>query len=242
MIYRIIFFLLILCEMTFPQQASKIFFNSWVDRDFYNCITSGGTPVECTLKKPAKYLYFIPGTDSVLIASFVEGLKVKYSVKDPDTLIISRTYNPKIKYVITLSPGIDAAIILEEPDNVKTELVALDKKYYEREGAVRFVNDRYFSGIYTSGSDSSIKVTFTGEGKVSGIKDYDRYKIGIMPVEGPFFESVIFYKGRNYQEIYHWKRTGSKLTLYNLSEGEEGNNTFFHRKITDKYLELTMDK
>ena len=236
--------------LLFPQENSAInpeFYKTWLRYEFYNDIMQGKTPGESMKMQPVMQLFFSQNKNTVLIGSFNEGLNREYKVVTPDTLeIYKQSNNGKLEFTISLSKENNETKLLVDDGNKKMIFKGLDKKYYD-EGKVvdYFINDKLLAGEYVSTKDSTTKVIFTFDGKITGLKNFTEYSIPTFAIGMPInFDTIILTSkdnGKRKHEVFHWKKSGDKITLYNiskLSDNEMDGGRYLNSKILDKYLEL----
>ena len=122
----------------------------------------------------------------------------------------------------------------------------LDKRYYTKgKGVDYFINDRLIAGNYVSTEDPTLKVIFSFDGKITGLKNFTEYSIPKFGIGLPLdFNTIILTSkdnGKRESEVFHWKKSGDKITLYNISKSsddEMDGGRYLDSKILDKYLEL----
>ncbi len=233
-------FFIILSGLSLPQRKAmnEQFYNSWLRSKYFDEIQRGETPLECMKMESVMQLYFFKGTDSVLIGSFNEGIIKEYSVESYDTLIV-RDPNDlgKPKFIISICNKNGLMLIIDDGYK-KTKFKVLEKKYYCRNGVDLFINDHFFTGVYESVTDSTLKVSFSRQGKIEGLDNVDNYRITKFAIDVPKFETVTFYLGNKFQKTFHWQKSGANIILYNLSNEDYNNLPSPNSVISGKYLEL----
>ena len=236
--------------LLFPQENSTInpeFYKTWLRYEFYSDIMRGKTPRESMKMQPVMQLFFSQNKNTVLIGSFNEELDRKFKVVTPDTIEIYKQSNNKTpEFTISLFEDNNETKLLVDDGKEKMIFKGLDKKYYdEGKGVNYFINDRLIAGEYVSTEDSTTKVIFTFDGKITGLKNFKKYLIPIFGIGLPLdFDTIILaYRnnGKRKHEVFHWKKSGDKITLYNISKSsddEMDGGRYLNSKILDKYLEL----
>lgn len=245
--------LLLLCIAinfpSFPECKDKLnpdFYRTWLRYEFYQDIMEGKTPLESMKMQPIMQLYFYPDTNLVLIGSFNEGMKWNFTITGTDTITIYYLYGKgKVEFTIfLLEKNYEKRLVVDDGIE-KMVFIELDEKYYCRNGVIYFVNDKLITGEYVSSEDSSIKVTFSTEGKVEGLYNYSKYDIPLVLFELPNdFDTIILRcKARNSDcpEVFHWKRSSNSFILYYLEPNSNDVNDgmrYYNAQIGDKYIEL----
>lgn len=236
----------VLSSLEYAQNnISSEFYHTWLRYEYYIDICSGKTPRESMKEEPIMQLYFFESKNKVLIGSFSDGMTRDFTIKNIDTILVFNLYNAEIiDYTISLN-HFENETILRVNDGKKTlSLIGLDKKYYRRDGVDCFINDKFITGDYISLTDSTLKVSFYTDGGIKGLKNYYRYWIPNILYELPKdFNTIEFiYKqnGRNFSEVFHWKKHNDSIIFYNLEKSSDPLVGFEYRnaKILDKYLEL----
>lgn len=249
-----IFFLLIIVTVlnisSLSQESLVLnpeFYHTWLRYEYYQDIMEGKTPREWKKMSPMLELYFYPGTNLILIGFFFEGMELNYVLKNPDSLIVYEQFRPeKVLYVISLTK-VNSESLLSVYDGSENKFFhCLDKKYYRRDGVECFVNDKMIAGEYVSAEDTSLKVSFSTEGKVEGLNDYSKYIIPLSTFELPEdFDTIILrcnISDADCPEVFHWKRSGSSFILYYLKPTSDDVNYamryYNNAEIGDKFIEL----
>ncbi|MBZ0198733.1 MAG: hypothetical protein K8H86_02620 [Ignavibacteriaceae bacterium] len=239
MIYQMFLFCIILSGLSLPQKKAmnEQFYNSWLRSEYFDEIKRGETPLECMKMEYVMQLYFFKGTDSVLIGSFNEGIIKEYSVESFDSLIVCDPNDlGKPKFIISICNENGLMLIIDDGYK-KIKFRVLEKKYYRRNGVDLFINDHFFTGDYESAQDSTLKVSFSRQGKIEELNNVDRYKITLFAVDVPKIETVTFYLGHKFHKTFHWQKSGENIILYNLSN-EDNSWPGPNSVISGKYLEL----
>lgn len=241
--------LLILLNSVIHPQIKEInpdLYSTWLRYEFYKDIESGKTPRESMRMEFMMQIYFFEESNEVLFGSFNEGVIADYFIINEYSVEV---YNkPGIYgngFIASLIRENDETFLLIDYEKEKILFKKLDKKYYHRDGVQYFVNDRFITGKYISSADSTNKIEFYTDGRVEGIKNYFKYDIPLFGFELPLdFNTIIMRYLQNSQreiDVYHWKRTGDTLILYNLklaSDNPDDPTRYIYSQIADKYLEL----
>jgi len=241
------------CSLILPQEQIKPnpeFYHTWLQYDLYEHLMSGKTPNE--FHSPFNFVaqvYFPENSDKVLIGSFNEGVHYEFKVINKDTIEVLYPGQDRKEYVLTLQKINHETILVVRSGNIKYLLASLDDEYHAHSGVDYFVNDIFFTGNYIVEEDSTIRITFSSDGGVLGINSFNEYYIHVgrnfFPKD---FDSVLLHeiitKGNTKKVkehmLLHWKKSGDKLILYNISPPPENSCGYeiYDMKILDKYLTL----
>lgn len=223
------------------------FYKTWLRYEFYSDIMQGKTPRESMKMQPVMQLVFSQNKSTVLITSFTEGLNREYKVISPDTIkVYAALNNGKLDYTISLLRGGNETKLLVDNGKEKMTFRGLDKKYYYgSKGVEHFINDKLIAGKYILAEDPASEVTFSFDGKITGLKDFSEYTIPIFGIGLPTdFDTIVLtskVNGKRKSEVFHWERSNNNIILYNISkssENEMDGSKYSNSKILDKYLEL----
>ena len=245
--------LFLLTDIFFPQESIKPnpeFYHTWLQYDLYVHLMSGKTPNE--FHSPFNFVaqvYFPENSDTVLIGSFNEGAHYHFKVINKDTIEVFYPGRDRIEYILTIEKINDKSILDIKSGDKKYLLASLDDEYHAHSGVDYFVNDKFFTGNYIAEEDSNIKITFTSDGRVLGLNNSNEYYIHVgrnfFPKD---FDSVLLSeivtkeRGKKVRDhlLFHWKKLGDKLILYNVSPSPEDmiDHGKYDMKILDKYLTL----
>ena len=254
--YRIICFLVglfVLSSVLLAQEQIKPnpeFYHTWLQYDLYVHLMSGKTPNE--FPSPFNFVaqvYFPENSDRVLIGSFNEGAHYQFKVINKDTIEVFYPSRDRTEFVLNLEKINDKTILDIKSGNKKYLLASLDDAYHAHSGVDYFVNDKFFTGNYIAEEDSNIKITFTSDGRLMGIENFNEYYIHVgrnfFPKD---FDSVLLSeivtneKSKKVKDhlLLHWKKLEDKLILYNVSPSPEDmiDHGKYDRKVLDKYLTL----
>ncbi|MEW6196097.1 MAG: hypothetical protein AB1521_13185 [Bacteroidota bacterium] len=234
----LVLFLFISSFFSFSHGQNNInsdFYRTWLIYEYYKDIESGKTPYELYGKmKPIMQLYFFEGHNKVLMGSFAEGLQKDFVIKNFDTIIVN---DDEIKFTIFLLKDNGEIKLMVDNGRVGIVFKGLDKKYYDRQGVDWFINDRFITGNYIAATDSSQLITFSYDGSVAGIKNFNKYRIPLFQTGIPADFNTIFLQEEPINGgagiLLHWGNYDGRLILYDLTD-EEGPDD----KIKSKYLEL----
>lgn len=241
--------LVILNLPSLPEVKEKLnpkFYHSWLRYEYYQDIMEGKTPMEAMKMQPIMQLYFYPDTNLVLMGSFVEGVKWNYKIRSNDTIVIHDLNDKRrIEFVISLKNDLDGIKLYVDDGKKIAGFIALEQKYNRSNGIVPFINDRFIEGNYRSLHDSTTKVSFTSDGKVSGLEKFYEYSVDLVWYGAPTrYDAITFrYKlnGETEFKLFHWRKNDDRLTLYNIEPSSEDiplEFRYFNGTIGDKYIDL----
>ncbi len=242
-------FLVIINFTSLAQERVKLdpkFYRTWLRHEFYQDIMKGKTPRESMKMEPLMQLYFFPDTNLVLIGSFVEGMQWNFTITGTETITIYDLYDKgKIEFTIFLFEQDNEKRLVVDDGIEKMVFIGLDERYHNRNGVVPFINDRFITGDYVSADDSSLKVSFSSDGKVSGLKNYFEYGIPLfwIGLTEDFDMIILRYRleGIRHFDGFHWKKSDDKLILFNIEPSDDDIDSeirYRNAKILDKYVEL----
>jgi len=228
------------------------FYHTWLQYDLYEHLMSGKTPSE--FQSPLNLVaqvYFYENSKRILIGNFYEGVHQQFKVKNKDTIEVTYPGTNKIEFVLTLTAINDKTVLVIKREDKTYFLASLDDKYHVENGIDYFINDKFFTGNYISEDDSTQKITFTSDGKVIGIDNFNEYTLPIEGVPLPReYDIVLLFvinkaTGRinqNLTTMMHWKKSKDKITLYKVSRNATSecdvDGKFIGAKILGKYLTL----
>lgn len=242
------------CSIILSQEEIKPnpeFYHTWLQRDFYEGLMNGKTPNESHSDLDlVTQVYFYENSERILIGSFWEGAHQLFKVINKDTIEVPIPGTNKIAFVLTLIVINDKTVLVINDGDKTYSFAALDDKYHVESGINYFINDKIFTGNYIAVEDSSIKITFTSEGTVFGLNNFNEYRI---PVVGVFipreFDCVLFHEiltephSKKVKDhlLLHWEKSNDKIVLYNVSKRADDfdvHGKYIGSKILDKYLTL----
>ena len=253
-IFSLIICLFVLNSVSPAQEQIKPnpeFYHTWLQRDFYEGLMSGKTPIELhSLFELVTHVYFYENNERILIGSFWEGVHQLFKVINKDTIEVLYPGTNKIEFVLTMTVINDKTVLVIKREDKTYFLASLDAKYHVESGIDYFINDKFLAGNYIAVEDSSIKITFTSEGTVFGLNNFNEYRI---PVVGVFipreFDCVLFHEiltkphSKKVKDhlLLHWEKSNDKIVLYNVSKRTDdfdAHGKYIGSKILDKYLTL----
>jgi hypothetical protein len=232
----------------YPQISKNLsdeFYRSWLISEYYDEIKNGKMPTEINFNKPILQFHFFEGKDSAFCFSICDGMERDFEIKSSDTVIIYQQFNKsKIEFVISLFKENDESKLLADDGNEKYVFIGLDKKYTDYFTVSHFINEELIQGEYISSTDSTVQVTFTADGKVTGLKNLARYRIPLQIIDVPKdFPVIIFYDDyMNKLKVFNINKTGDVIQLFNIFEEENDSSRYGEAKILDKFVELKKRK
>lgn len=247
--------LFLLSSVSLTQEQIKPnpeFYHTWLWTDFYESLMNNKTPYELyPLPIHTMQLYFDKDENEVFYGTFHEGITKRFRVISNDTIEIIDAENKSKKLIIYLSEIMGQPNLVINDEGKTFFYSALNDKYNFRDGVHSFINDKFFTGNYNSEDDSTQKITFTSDGKVMGIDNFNEYTLPIEGVPLPReYDIALFFvvnktTGRRDQKLttmMHWEKSNDKITLYNVSSNVTDeystDGKFIGAKILDKYLTL----
>ncbi|MCK9426198.1 MAG: hypothetical protein M0Q21_09180 [Ignavibacteriaceae bacterium] len=245
--------LFLLTDTFFPQESIKPnpeFYHTWLQRDFYEGLMNGKTPNELhSLLALVTHVYFYENSESILIGSFYEGVHQLFKVINRDTIEVPYPGTNKIEFVLTLTVINDKTVLVIKREDKTYFLASLDDKYHVENGIDYFINDKFFTGNYVAAEDSSLKITFTSDGGVKGLNNFNEYRVPVVGVFVPrdfdcvSLNEIITEPGRRKVKdhlLLYWEKSKDTLILYNVSPSleDEMDHEKHDIKIGDKYLTL----
>lgn len=228
------------------------FYHTWLWADFYSGLMNDKTPCQLyPLPNHTMQLYFNKNENEVLYGTFHEGITKKFRVLSKDTIEVIDAENKSKRLIICLSKIKEQSNLVIQNEGKTFIYSALDDKYNFRHGVDYFINDKYFTGNYISEDDSTQKITFTSDGRVMGINNFNEYTLPIegVPLPREYDIALLFEinkatgrRDKNLTIMMHWKKSKDKITLYNVSSNATSeydfHGKFIGAKILDKYLTL----
>lgn len=227
------------------------FYHTWLQYDLYEHLMSGKTPHEFGEDfQLVSQVYFPNNGGRILIGSFYEGVDYKFKILTKDKIEVFYPGKSKTVYVLSLVKINDKTVLKIEGEDKKYLLASLDDKYHAHSGMDYFINDKFFTGNYVAEEDSSLKITFTSDGRITGLNNFNEYRVPVAGVLIPRdFDCVFLYeiitesgskKVKDYI-MFHWKKSDNGITFYNLSKSSndpQNIGRYYDTKILDKYLTL----
>ncbi|MDP1993844.1 MAG: hypothetical protein Q8K40_01220, partial [Ignavibacteria bacterium] len=173
-----------------------------------------------------------------------------FKVINKDTIEVFYPGRDRTEFVLTLERINDKTVLDIKGGDKKYLLASLDDAYHAHSGVDYFINDKFFTGNYIAEEDSNIKITFTSNGTIYGLNNFNKYVIPVVGVHIPRdFDCVLFHEivtephSKKVKEhlMMHWKKSEDGIILYNLSKSSHDPNDierYIGTKILDKYLTL----
>ncbi len=212
------------------NKLDKKFFNMWVFEPYQSGIENGIPPLK-NWEKFSFHIYQIfvdKNSNKVVLGSFGEIVELEYEILSIESIKVGQ-------FVLTIDKDY---LILKTDDNSIYRYSLLGEPYNKPDGINRYLNDKFFTGIYHDLNNENISVQFYTDGKVSGIEGVRRYDIRKYPIESPKFESVYLSDSAAIKFILHWKKDSDRLLLYKTNLSEFDPSEIYSAKIQEKFLEL----
>jgi len=205
-------------------EPNKEFFNNWLREDYYNGLKENKTPAELfNIAEGIISVYFNKKTGVMTANSnFHEGLEFKYNAKSGDKMELNFADDSKSVYSAEIISEEGKLKLVLDAFNNKNKYIKLEEKYSYPYSEQNLINDLFFTGSYYINGDTSKVITLKSDGKVINWGNYSHYGLNLEGKAAPNYDVIWLQeivKGKIKKVLcLHWKKTGNKIELYNLSD------------------------
>lgn len=223
----IIFNLLPNCITAQAIRPNSDFDNTWLLKNYYERLTKSDSI--CNAMNYSDFeirIIYLKAKENILnIGSLIEGNRESFIIKNPNELYIAKSAFFRNPFTLSLKTRGSKTFLglYEIKDSNKDSIiyVSLPKEYDTSDGFEHFINDKAFTGTYTS-EDQKLRLKFFRNGKIEGFEDYGHYVVHHFTYSLNPFDIVTFQRKEankiKKHKSFHWKKTGREIWLYNLSD------------------------
>ncbi len=222
-IMSFLFSISVFAQSTHKSMINANFYGYWLNVDYYNALTNGVTPREAyKYNEPYFEIALLKDNDKVEFTYYFNEISSSYfTVKD--SLII---FEDKFKNVTnTLTLVNNEMLVLKNNKGITKNFIKYPGKYQREnlsDGSFLphfLINDIFFKGDYITLDSLKREVSFTLDGKIKGMCDFDNYYVFANYLLGPRDYNSLRLSNSNIKKshkYFAWEKLNDTLTIFSI--------------------------